>query len=488
MSGTGGSLTEARQKYGIRADSERGDDDERDGNSSSDWFTDPPSPASLSSSLLALSPLSSFSISLPSDLDPTPNHEQVQHRPEATVSALVQDQTPCHAEVARPAPAPVLKSPRHTNTEPHLCCIRCGSSLIPLPPTTTTEQYLLSLPMRRATRSTNPPLAAAPEAPARRGSSRKRKASNPPAEELPSPPSQAEPASVAAPAKKKKRTTGAAAPSLDATVTPEVPAIPAPSQSLPASQPPPDLSTAIDPALLHLPTSTPGPVAATASESNVLPTSVEPSGETPADVQPTASTEAAPGDSTRNRAQRAPGLREENTALTKAKVELEEKVKQLTADIRTLKKYKVMWVKEYSKKAKVDSQPGDSLILRPPGEKGKNGWNLQDAMGLKEDDALYNEILRSARHCISRSGIDWEATYSEQEPGRLAACFKELKRQHPYLERFQGDWPAKEMVISALQNRRKALSAKAKAKASVDGRTQADFMAAGAAVDAGEVD
>ncbi|KIO29665.1 hypothetical protein M407DRAFT_242532 [Tulasnella calospora MUT 4182] len=109
-------------------------------------------------------------------------------------------------------------------------------------------------------------------------------------------------------------------------------------------------------------------------------------------------------------------------------------------------------------------------------------------MGLGEDDVLYNEILRAARHCISRSGLDWEATYSEQEPGRLAACFKELKRQHPYLERFQGDWPAKEMVIIALQNRRKALSAKAKAKVSTDGQTQAQFMAAAAEVDAGEVD
>lgn len=62
--------------------------------------------------------------------------------------------------------------------------------------------------------------------------------------------------------------------------------------------------------------------------------------------------------------------------------------------------------------------------------------------------------------------------------------FLQVKRQHPYLERFLGDWPAKEMVISALQNRRKALSAKAKAKVSTDTDTQASFMAAAAEVDA----
>lgn len=59
----------------------------------------------------------------------------------------------------------------------------------------------------------------------------------------------------------------------------------------------------------------------------------------------------------------------------------------------------------------------------------------------------------------------------------------QVKRQHPYLDRFLGDWPAKEMVISALQNRRKSLSAKAKAKVSADPQTQANFMAAAAEVD-----
>lgn len=65
--------------------------------------------------------------------------------------------------------------------------------------------------------------------------------------------------------------------------------------------------------------------------------------------------------------------------------------------MRVLKKYKVMWITEYSKKsdsasASSNSQ-GSSLIPRPPGEKGKNGWNLQEAMNLKDNDGLYQEML-----------------------------------------------------------------------------------------------
>ncbi|KAG8979303.1 hypothetical protein FRB90_008111 [Tulasnella sp. 427] len=177
---------------------------------------------------------------------------------------------------------------------------------------------------------------------------------------------------------------------------------------------------------------------------------------------------------TRHQDQRAPTY----NALQKENTELHEKVKQLTADLLTLKKFKVLWINEYAKKkdgsaaAGVAGAASLSLIARPPGEKGKNGLNLQEAMGLKDNDTLCSEILRTARHSISRSGLDWEATYSEQEPGRLAACFKELKKHHPYLERFQGDWPAKEMVISALQNRQKALQAKSKAKLATDAAIQ----------------
>ncbi|KAG9043166.1 hypothetical protein FS837_009936 [Tulasnella sp. UAMH 9824] len=370
--------------------------------------------------------------------------------------------------------------------------------------------------MRPNTRSQHPSSNAPdpdPAPPARRtAGGRKRKASNPPAEE----PASEIPAPAPARKAKKKRTNAPSAPTEPA----PGPAPAAPIQHVIGQAPTlaaaiehtadlaPDRpdggersqSIVIDP-LLELQVRPPTGLVLLAQPVPPLAEPVPPLSESipPLDdpflslddpqvdeIEPVSSNDTGPGEATRNRGQRAPTLREQNAALAKANAELEAKVKQLSSDLRITKKYKVMWVKEYSKKAKSGTAPPDSLIPRPPGEKGKNGWNLQDAMGLKDDDPLYNEILRTARHCISRSGLDWEATYSEQDPGRLAACFKEVKRQHPYLERFLGDWPAKEMVISALQNRRKALSAKAKAKVSTDPQTQASFMAAAAEVDAND--
>lgn len=37
------------------------------------------------------------------------------------------------------------------------------------------------------------------------------------------------------------------------------------------------------------------------------------------------------------------------------------------------------------------------LIPRPPGERGKDGWNLQAHMGLAEDDETYSNIRVSDR-------------------------------------------------------------------------------------------
>ncbi|KIO24549.1 hypothetical protein M407DRAFT_26066 [Tulasnella calospora MUT 4182] len=177
-------------------------------------------------------------------------------------------------------------------------------------------------------------------------------------------------------------------------------------------------------------------------------------------VPSTTTSEVPAGPSTRHQAQRAPTLQQ----VLKELEELKAENKRLQADLRTAKKFKVLYAKEVSLKGKVDLPITGNLIPRPPGEKGKNGWNLQEVLGLKDDFALYNELLRTVRCAISRSGLDWEATYSEQDPARLGACFKEIKKAHSFLERFVGDWPAKEMVINTLQNRRKTLNAKARAK------------------------
>lgn len=334
-----------------------------------------------------------------------------------------------------------------------------------------------------STRSKNPSTNAPVEAPAaKRGPGRKRKADEPAsATAAANQGLSAAPSDTSKSVSKKKRTLAAqssnTAQGTATFVDPPNQDLPRPPSPIPSNIPEPmaiDAEPQAGP--VALPPTAQAPVSAT--EESMEPGSEDQGSSTPAN---------APGDNTRNRNQRAPGLREENAALSKANEELEAKLKQMTGDLRTLKKFKVLWIKEYAKKSQPNVPvPSTSLIPRPPGEKGKNGWNLQEALGLKDNEALYSEMLRYVRHCISRSGLDWESTYSEQEPARLAACFKELKKEHPYLERFQGDWPGKEMVISALQNRRKVLNAKAKAKIASDEKAQAELNAAAATLESGD--
>lgn len=367
---------------------------------------------SLTSSLLALSPLSSFSTSLSADQDPISEREE---SPIAQVDYL---------------PKPV--DPFCINDDRPWGCLQCGSSLVPL--SLSSQLYLFSVPMRPNTCSQNPPSSAPdPTPPPRRTTTaRKRKASNPLAED---------PATAPAPATarkgKKKRTNEPSAPTEPAAS----PATAAPTQQVVAQAPPaapvdhaahpvptppdgggPSWSMVIDPSVSLAPPADTVPLAQPIPPLSmpIPPLSaplqplddpfLPPDDPRPSDVEPAGPNETGPGEATRNRGQRAPTLREQNAALVKANTELEgeygltcyitslnsffaAKVKQLNADLRVVKKYKVMWVKEYSKKAKSGTAPPESLIPRPPGEKGKNGWNLQEAMGLEDDDALYIEIL-----------------------------------------------------------------------------------------------
>lgn len=367
---------------------------------------------SLTSSLLALSPLSSFSTSLSADQDPVSEGED---SPIAQADYLPQQIDPFGINDHRPRG-----------------CLRCGSSLIPL--SLSNQLYLFSVPMRPNTRSQHPSSNAPdPTPPPRRApAGRKRKASNPPAED-PAPEAPAPP--TARKAKKKKTGNGPSAPTEPAAS----PAVPSTQQVVAQAQPAAQFndvpsvpshpgngergqSAVVDPLRSLAPPTEPAPLSQSVpTVSEPIPPLSEPLAplddpfmpldEPQADdIEPAGSNEAGPGEATRNRGQRAPTVRKQNAALVKTVAELEggctfmcyiitltscfaAKIKQLSADLRIVKKYKVMWVKEYSKKAKSGTAPPDSLIPRPPGEKGKNGWNLQDAMGLKDDDPLYNEIL-----------------------------------------------------------------------------------------------
>ncbi|KAG8888489.1 hypothetical protein FRC00_000066 [Tulasnella sp. 408] len=105
-------------------------------------------------------------------------------------------------------------------------------------------------------------------------------------------------------------------------------------------------------------------------------------------TSPAATTsQGEPGPSTSS----SSSLQEKRAEVERNEAELAE----LLEEKRRLMKYKVWWEREQAamQAQNNDIPEDDKLIPRPPGEKGKNGWNLQEALRLKHDGDAYNEIL-----------------------------------------------------------------------------------------------
>ncbi|KIO18458.1 hypothetical protein M407DRAFT_225582 [Tulasnella calospora MUT 4182] len=133
-------------------------------------------------------------------------------------------------------------------------------------------------------------------------------------------------------------------------------------------------------------------------------------------------------------------------------------IDSLRKELRAMKKFKVMWAKQQQEQNALPNEGGPSVpegsIPRPPGERGKNGWNMQTALQLEADGDTYNLILATARDAVRETGLDWKKKFDEQDP---------MKHVQPYLRRFKGDWACRELVISTLQNRQKVEHARIKA-------------------------
>ncbi|KAG8941171.1 hypothetical protein FRC04_004695 [Tulasnella sp. 424] len=152
--------------------------------------------------------------------------------------------------------------------------------------------------------------------------------------------------------------------------------------------------------------------------------------------------------------------------------ELEEtraSLKVAEESVRKYRKYKSMYVKE---KTLQDAR----LIPRPDGERGKKGWTLRKALQLEGNTDMYLTILASVREAITAAGLDWKKTFHRQEASRLTDCYRMVKEQNPYLKRFEGDWPARELVISCMQNKRKTRNRRKKAGTSGDNDSASNII------------
>jgi len=89
-----------------------------------------------------------------------------------------------------------------------------------------------------------------------------------------------------------------------------------------------------------------------------------------------------------------------------------------------------------NEKAARGNAPGEDAepiqrLERPKGEAGdgKNGFNLQNAMGLEDDDEKYQAIMRSVHHNVVRANVDFTVDFRRQDPAKLAAVYKLVRDQ-----------------------------------------------------------
>ncbi|KAG8994184.1 hypothetical protein FRB94_010077 [Tulasnella sp. JGI-2019a] len=97
------------------------------------------------------------------------------------------------------------------------------------------------------------------------------------------------------------------------------------------------------------------------------------------------------------------------------------------------------------------SGKSELLIPHPAGEQGKN-WKLQDAMKLMRNKPLYNKIMHSVHSCVDAALLDMKLCISQQDPGRLYQCLQAAKNHHPYLQKFDQDWPVCKFLKQTMSN------------------------------------
>ncbi|KAG8939951.1 hypothetical protein FRC04_005790 [Tulasnella sp. 424] len=146
-------------------------------------------------------------------------------------------------------------------------------------------------------------------------------------------------------------------------------------------------------------------------------------------------------------------MKEQMALLVRELEEIRGSLQVAEESVRKYRKYKSMYVKE-----KITQTT--HLIPHPEGERGRKGWTIRKALQLEGNTDLYLTILASVREVITAAGLDWNRTFHRQESAHLADCFHLIKEQNSYLKKFKGDWPACELVISCMQNKRKTRNRK----------------------------
>ncbi|KAJ7715404.1 hypothetical protein B0H16DRAFT_1477460 [Mycena metata] len=109
----------------------------------------------------------------------------------------------------------------------------------------------------------------------------------------------------------------------------------------------------------------------------------------------------------------------------------------------------------------------NSKIPRPEGQAGRSsGYILRDEMGLADDSDRYNRLFRIVKD-HTHQYLAVKETISKQNKAQVDAVLAQIAKSAPYFARFEGYWPAKDMITGYLLNmqtrRRKDLQLEAQA-------------------------
>ncbi|KIK42165.1 hypothetical protein CY34DRAFT_805223, partial [Suillus luteus UH-Slu-Lm8-n1] len=95
-------------------------------------------------------------------------------------------------------------------------------------------------------------------------------------------------------------------------------------------------------------------------------------------------------------------------------------------------------------------------IPKPKGQAGRappQGYNVQDAMGLKDRNRRYNEFRAIARLAAIKY-LNLNKTMRAQDQFVVEYLLVLLQIKHPFLQRFKNVWPMRDMIGQFLRNSR----------------------------------
>ncbi|KAJ6521517.1 hypothetical protein B0H19DRAFT_1244590 [Mycena capillaripes] len=118
-----------------------------------------------------------------------------------------------------------------------------------------------------------------------------------------------------------------------------------------------------------------------------------------------------------------------------------------------LKKKEARIVKlEREKEAALAAHNKKKLIPRPKGQAGRSsGYNLKEKMGLEEDGDRYDRLYRIVKDHVHQY-LAVGKTISGQDKNRLESTLALLAKTAPFFARFEGFWPAHDMIAGYLLN------------------------------------